>query len=282
MRRVFWVIVICLALSMIAPASAEQPELILFTVYEQCGWGDALQVGCVDSDGGLWALSGSASALGWPSGVTEQMEYLSEPGRLTCVGSLDSERIFELKSLVYGVEAQEGKPVPAACDAGTEASYAILYDRDGNAEAVLLGMSGDDMFENMDPDAQALYLALWELFPGITHYSGALGMGPAGFQAVPVWAFCGYSTVGLDTAEVRAAYMDCEAGPIDLELTEQEVAQVKKIARDAMVTGKDNGYFTTGGTVVFSFYDGEGELLLSLELYSGLLVCSDGMYSLEM
>ena len=50
------------------------------------------------------------------------------------------------------------------------------------------------MFENMDPDAQALYLALREMFPGVTHYGAEPGMGPAGFQAVHIWQECWCAT----------------------------------------------------------------------------------------
>ena len=48
--------------------------------------------------------------------------------------------LFDLKSLVYAVEKSDAPSYPAACDAGTERTYAVQYDRDGNAEAILLGM----------------------------------------------------------------------------------------------------------------------------------------------
>lgn len=274
---------ICLILALLlatAAAGAEAPRIILYTAYRQAGWGDRLEAGFVDEDGGLWTLSGEATALGWPGDRAAQLEFLQKSDRLVKAGELDSDGLFDLKSLIVSVDADDGKPSAAACDAGTEASFAVQYE-DGAPQVVRLGMSGDDMYENADPDAQALYLWLRKAFPTVPSWLGSEGMGPAGFQPVPVCEFCGLDAAALAGAEVRGAYNDCEAGPSPLELDAEEAEQVRQRVLKGTVTGKANAIVTTGGTYTFSFYDAAGEHLGSVEFYRGLLVRRDGMYAVE-
>lgn len=266
-----------LALLSAANAASGRPEVILYTYYRQVGWGDRVQAACVDSQGGLWLATGFDSQLRWPCKPEEQLAWLQTDTRLTRVGALDDKALFDLKGLVLSVDEQEGSPWPAACDAGAEASYAVQYDAEGGAQCVLLGMSGDSCFENLDPDAQALYLTLRQLFPQVTCYGG--GMGPAGFAPVSLSAFCGWGDIDLRDAEVRAWETSCEEGPLPVELTEAEQAEVIALVRDLQVTGKANASGVTGGTGCFSFYDREGRLLASVEFYKGLLVRPDGMYT---
>ena len=47
------------------------------------------------------------------------------------------------------------------------------------------------------------------------------------------------------------------------------------------MTGKANATFVTGGTYLFSFFDGEGKDLGSFEVYGDLVVGSDGMYFID-
>lgn len=274
---------ICLILVLLAAtvaACAETPRIILYTVYCQAGWGDRLEAGFVDEDGGLWTLSGGASALGWPGDRAGQLAFLRDSGKRVKAGELDYDGLFELKSLIASAEADDGKPVPAACDAGTEASFAVRY-ADDEPEIVRLGMSGDDMYENADPDAQALYLWLRKAFPAVPSWFGTEGMGPAGFRPVSVCEFCGLDPAAVADAQIRGAYNDCEAGPSELEMDEAEIEEVRNRVLNGRVTGKANAMMTTGGTYTFSFYDAEGNYLKGVEFYRGLLVCRDGMYTIE-
>ena len=57
-----WMILVILVVGMMLPICAEAldrtatvPRIILFTFYRQMGWGDRVQIGCVDEDGGIWA-----------------------------------------------------------------------------------------------------------------------------------------------------------------------------------------------------------------------------------
>ena len=178
-----------------------------------------------------------------------------------------------------GVSATEEKPVGWMCDAGTESSQAVRYDREGKAEAILLGMTGDDLLENTDPNAQALYLKLRLLFPFVRCYAGEETQG-WGFRPISIAAFCHLDEINWDDVRVSAWYTDCEAGPQQRDLTEDEEKRILDCVKTGFVIGKENAFGVTGGTTTFFFSDRDGKTLGSIELYNGLLVCNDGMYHL--
>ena len=80
---------------------------------------------------------------------------------------------------------------------------------------------------------------------------------------------------------VEEEYEDCEAGPRDLEVTEDEAKQVIGLMKNGAVTGKENALGVTGGVTTLYFTDRSGGALGSITLYNGLLVRSDGMYCLQ-
>jgi len=289
MRRIKKVLallaVLLLALPCSAPAESagapERPAPILCTYYRQAGWGDSVQVGYVDTEGGLWLLTGNDSDLRWLQGEAEQLEYLRSYSGFTRVEQLGSDALFDLKSLVLSVTAQEGQAQSAADDAGIEASYAIRYDRDDHATSVLLGVSGDAVYENTTPDAQALYAWLRAAFPQVTSYAGKPFMGPAGFTPVSLRSFCGLDGVDLAGVKISGGVTDCEVGFLPLDLTAQDEQEILDLITNGMVTGKANATMVTGGTKVFHLEDRAGNWLCDIELYEGLLVRSDGMYYLK-
>ena len=257
--------------------SSSPGEVILYTCYRQTGWGDRVEIGCVDGDGGLWLLTGYDSELQWPEDPEEQLSFLASCRRMENAGKLSSGDLFELKSLISGTEDQGRAAHPSAEDAGTEKSWAVQRNADGTAQWILLGVSGDDCFENTDPDAQALYACLRRLFPGVTHYGGT--MGPAGFLPVSVRSFCGMAGPDLNRAVITGGVSDCEAGFIPAELSGEEAQRILDLILHGVVTGKANASAVTGGTNCFTVSDPEGRYLASLELYRGLLVRPDGMYT---
>ena len=264
--------------SFLLPFSAcaeASPRPILYTYYRQMGWGDRIELAYVDSDGDLWALDGHDGNLHWPYKTDEQLRFLAE-NSFEKIGRLKSDDLFDLKSLVNAVRESDEPSYPAACDAGTEKTYAVRYDRAGNAEAILLGMSGDDVFENTDPNAQGLYLAARRLFPGVTAYGGS--MGPAGFIPADLADFCGLGS--LSGATVRASYNDCESGPSEISLSREQQKQILEAVRSSVVTGKVSACDTTGGYRTYSFFQGD-RYLGGINIYEGLLYRSDGMYSIE-
>jgi len=272
-----WICLIAI-LSLLFPASQAyakgDPEPILYTYYRQMGWGDRVEIGYVDSSGDCWMLTGSDSELSWPYKTDEQIQFLRTHS-FEKTGSLKSGELFDLKSLVSTVKPSDDPSHPAANDAGTERTYAVRYNKDGTPEPVLLGMSGDDVFENTDPAAQGLYLAVRNLFPSVTAYGG--DMGPAGFPPVRITEFCGLDN--LNGASVRAVLNDCESGPEEIELSRDEQQDILKLIKNGFVTGKVNAVGTTGGFRTYFFYRGD-KSLGSIDIYGDLLYWTDGMYSI--
>ncbi len=106
----------------------------------------------------------------------------------------------------------------------------------------------------------------------------AAGQPEVKIEGTPVWHFRGGTREGLETAVVTKYYVDCEAGLIQKDVTEEEAEEMRNLAINGMVTGKENDMMTTGGTTLYFFTTPEGQGLMSLELYGKLLVGGDGMY----
>ena len=66
-----------------------------------------------------------------------------------------------------------------------------------------------------------------------------------------------------------------------MEITPEEAESIRHMAIYGMVTEKANDTFVTGNTWVYSFVTPAGKYLLSIEMYKGLIVSSDGMYSFQ-
>lgn len=104
--------------------------------------------------------------------------------------------------------------------------------------------------------------------------------GPAGDEdSIPVWKFCHGLRDGLDTAVITAYITDCEAGPVPVEFSPEEAERVRFIAMNCRIMEKVNDTSVTGGTWIYSFETPGGKHLLSVEMYRGLIVGSDGMYA---
>ncbi len=283
MRKIFVVFVLLLMAGMMltdAGAAKDPARIILFTYYRQMGWGDRVQIGWVDDEGAVRLITGNDSRLQWPYKPEEQLEYLSRAEGFTEKEPLKHDEIFSIESLVYSAGDQGSQSIPAANDAGTEKSYAVKYDRDGNPSFILLGMSGDDMFENTDEDAQALYLRLRRFFPEVTSY--AYGpMGPQGFTPGPLSEFTVLTEEVIAGAEIHGYLSDCEAGPIPMELSEEDRAKLIRLLRDAKVTGKADCVESTGGFYVYNFLRPEGGWIGGLMLEDGLLKGPEGRYFFE-
>ena len=280
MKKMCWLIAAaCLLTCLLVPAQAAGSRIILYTEYRQTGWGDLVQVGWVDEDGGVWRLEGSDAALRWPAAWEDQLAFLDGCAKEK-IGELKWEDLFALKGLIESAEPGEGKARGWMNDAGTETSRAVRLGADGREEMILLGVTGDDLYENTDPNAQALYRKLRELFPEIRCYAGmADGWG---FRPVPLRVFLGRENVSLRNARVTVWNQDCEAGLLETDMTPEDQAEALALIQYGWVTGKENASSVTGNTYVFSFDDAAGKTLCSFSLYHGLLTWRDGMYRVEM
>lgn len=266
-----------------AAARAETPDIILVTVYEQAGWGDRISVGFVDRNGGLWTLEGGASELKWPAAPEEQIEYLIRSERKVQTGRLPSEDTSDLKGLIQCAEPRRPEPRGWACDAGTQRSYAART-RNGEAGIIMLGITGDDVWENTDANAQALFARLRGLFPNVPCYADMYmktAGEPWGFIPVRLRDFLGIGWLDREDITMECRLTDCEEGLLDCPAAAGDTEKILNILRYSSVTGKANAAFVTGGTYVYIFRDGEGTYLGSFEVYGDLVVCSDGMYYID-
>lgn len=100
-----------------------------------------------------------------------------------------------------------------------------------------------------------------------------------GFEPVPLWQFCHGKREGLEDAVIKGFKTDCEEGPIEYEMTPEEVEEMRSLAINGIITGKANDMSLTGNTWLYSFESPDGEYLLGIEMYKGLIVSADGMYS---
>ena len=104
--------------------------------------------------------------------------------------------------------------------------------------------------------------------------------GPVGAEEqMPVWKFFHGLRDGLDTADIIAYTTDCEIEAVPVDITDEEKEWVRCIAMNGRVMEKADDTCVTGGTWVYSFYTPGGKYLLSIEMYRGLIVGSDGMYA---
>lgn len=286
MRMISYIFVLVLMACMIligtgeTAAESAAPRVILYTYYRQMGWGDRVQIGWLDEDGNVRLITGYDSSLKWPYKPEEQLAYLEKTAEGSEEEPLRHDDLFSIKSLVYSVEDQGSKAIPAANDAGTEKSYAVRYSVDSEPEIILLGMSGDDWFENIDPNAQALYLLLRRMFPAVTSY--AYGpIGPVGFTPASLASFIGLDADAVLNAKVEGYLIDCEEGPIPLELTAEDEAALIYVIRNAKVTGKADCVVSTGGMASYSFYDADDKLIGTVDFEDGLLLGPDGRYYID-
>ncbi|MBQ9009005.1 MAG: hypothetical protein IJ088_06715 [Clostridia bacterium] len=280
--RIVFSLILLMLPSLCSGEERKPGRIVLMTDYRQQGWGDLVQIGCMDEDGCLFGMSGADEQLRWPWKEEDKRAFLENSEELRFLGQLEEDDRFAILSLVSDVGTQSGVKGFGGCDMGTENTCAVRYSREGTPEFILLGQSGDRCYENTDPSAQALYRWARRLFPGIRCYAyGDVGIGPQGYEARPLATFLNISESVLDGAEISCMDMDCEAGPIPVELSEEESAALRELLRSGMVTGKANSLSVTGGTRAYVLRQPDGTWIGSVDLYGGLLVRGDGMYTIE-
>lgn len=272
---VLCMIVVSVCFTAFAENTQQARNIILLTEYQQMGWGERFQLGALDDQGILWTF-GSSTREDIPYESEALVAWAESSDRLEAVGSIPNEALTDIISLVETVPAQKVVSHSYACDTGTQTSYAVRKGRQNKLEIIVLGMAGDETFENTDPAAQSLYKALLSLFRSVTSYAGEEHIAPAGFRTVDILTFCGYHGVDLTKYTMTAYANDCETGASETEpeLSAEDIMSMR-------VTGKQNSMATTGNTVTYCFTDPDGTLMAAFEFYNGLLVCSDGMYTVN-
>ena len=240
-------------------------------------------LGVVDEDGVLWRYEG---LLEPGRDLYSALQGLAAQGKLTRVGELSHDELFDLKSLVCAVDAGAlviGEDYIDDGDVTERYAFRVNVSDEGvpDIETILLGMADAELAENTSPAAQALYKRLATLFPDIRYADYGPEYAPKGFQPVPLAEFCGLSGLDAEGITVHAYDADCEVGLTEIPLTEKEQQSWLTLPHRALVTGMANATQVTGGTTVIVFETADGTHLGSLEFYQGLLCTNDGMYFLE-
>lgn len=251
------------------------------TTYVQAGWGDSIQIGYIDEDGDLWSLSAKNNDINLPTDAEEQLRFLEENRIGERIGALPEDILSDVLRLVACVSASDTEPVGAADDAGTQLSCAARSSASGERELIMLGISGDFLLVNTDPAAQALYAVLREYFPDVTDYEGE-SIAPRGFAEQSLLAFCGITQVIPEDVSVEVCSLDCESGPVPLDVSAEQAADFLARLPRMRVTGMKNCFCVTGGTTIWTVNTASGEHIASFEFYGDALVRSDGMYSVEL
>ena len=106
--------------------------------------------------------------------------------------------------------------------------------------------------------------------------------GASASDEIPVWKFFhAASAEQLETAVILGYKLDCEEGPVPYEMPEEEAEELRTLAMYGVITGKKSDEMVTGGTWLYTFKTPDGDCIMTVELYRGLLVGSDGMYRFE-
>ena len=276
-------------------AAAEYAPVFLYCVQDKSEKDGKIGVYCIDEAGIIWR-TGEADLkpdyseedlmqlLQERRGMTRRTETLLS----TAYGVHTEEWIKELAQRAASIPAAKGTPEETGANTDETAVYALENKKDGSTESVLLGMSGRRLFENTDPDAQALYQFMWmQLFREVETFKlsygfAAEGIAPYGFRTVSVREFFGLEKADAATVVITAVENDCEEGPTEVHVTEKDRKGVLGMLERGIISRKVNDLSVTGGTVSYLFHNAVGEYLGSIELYKGLAVKNDGMYQISL
>ena len=276
-------------------AAAEYAPVFLYCVQDNSHSDGGIAVICIDEEGIVWRTA--AADLKPDYSEEDLMQLLRERRGMTrrtetllsaAYGMYTKDWLKEQAQRAASVPAAEGIPEETGINTDETAVYALKNGEDGRTESILLGMSGRRLFENTDPDAQALYQFMWtqlywesDTFRPSCGFA-AEGVAPYGFRTVSVREFYGLEQVDAAAAVITATENDCEAGPKEIPVTEEDRKWVLAMLERGIITRKVNSQNVTGGTTSYLFHTGDGEYLGSIELYRGMAVTDDGMYQMSL
>lgn len=264
-----------------AAAAKDKPNIIMMSCYNQMGWSSRADVLYLDDEGKIWTYS---AEKGIPSGKEKQLAFLRENAKdAELQGEVDGERLFELESLIAAAEPAEVKLELSGWDDFGKIEYsAVRYDTGNQPEIITLAVTGDFLYENMEENAHALYLAyytdLLKLDPSVDIWY----FPPTPYEQKGLAEFCQLPKSIFEEADVRCIYNDCEAGASEIAMSSTEEADILKWLSELTVVGKQNALSVSGGTKSYILYSKEGEEMGCFSFHNTeagtLLVKDTGMY----
>ena len=274
------------------PRPEDRPRIVAYSVLKPDEKDEPISLCCLDEAGDLWETDTMI-----PETDEEILEVLLGRQGMRLIQNMTGPYYFDdrypeaswfrdLAVMADLVPEAEVRPKKTGVDLGTNEIWAMQYGPDEQPKPVLLGVSGSAVYENTDPNAQALYLIMWRMerdIVGLRYGFAAEGFTPHGFAITSVRDFFGLQNVDAETAVITGCLTDCETGLIEAKMTEEDREKARVLLERGVVIGKDNPWMVTGGTMRYEFRDAEGNYLGCIETYGqdALAVGNDGMYRLS-
>lgn len=272
-------VAVCLLFPAVAPANAgRSARILLLCCYQQDGWGGRSSATFLDDEGRIWRYE-SASPL--PDTDEARLAFLAETDCVVPVGQMDFGRMLDLISLIKSAQPWPLEPQPArAVDFGLNTYSAVRYGADGSVEVIPLAVSGDWTAENLEPNAYALYVALFREI-AIHETANPTWLQPMNIPHVPLATLYGLDPAHLEGATLTVSFFDPQTGERAYPLSGAEMHEKLDWLANLVVTCKQNALPAMGYTCVYTLYSPQGEKLAAVEFFHDLLVTDDGMYAVE-
>lgn len=246
--------------------------------YQQEGWGESSSATFLDEEGRIWRYE---SAAPLPDTEEARLDFLRETDGAILVGQMDFWRMLELRSLIESAQAEPLEPAPAgAADFGLNTYSAVRYGADGSAQVIPLAVSGDWTAENQEPNANALYVALFYEI-AVHETADSTWLQPMSAPREPLAAFCGLDEHIFQGATLAVSFFDPQAGEREVPLDEDEMRKKLEWLAGLVVTTKQNALPYAGHTCAYTLYSSQGERLATFAFFNELLVTDVGMYAVE-
>ncbi len=262
-----------------APADAgRSPRILLMCCYQQDGWGDGSSATFLDDEGCIWRYE---SAAPLPDTEQARLAFLAETDSVALVGQLDFWRMLELLSLIELAQAWPLEPQSAgAADFGLNTYSAVRYGADGSAEVIPLAVSGNWTAENLEPNAYALYIALFDEI-AVHGTADPAWLRPMNIPREPLAAFYGLEQALFEGATLTVSFFDPQTGEHEYMPDEDEMQEKLDWLVNVAVTYKKNALSDVRPTCVYTLYSPQGERLAAFAFFRDLLVTGEGMYTVE-
>lgn len=268
----------CLSPSAASADAARSSQILLMCCYQQDGWGGRSSATFLDDEGRIWRYE---SATPLPDTEEARLAFLAETDCAVGIGQLDFWRVLELRSLIESAQAWPLEPKSAgAVDFGLNTYSAVRYGEDGSAEVIPLAVSGDWTAENPEPNAFALYVALFHEI-AVHETADPAWMQPTNLPREPLAAFCGLDETLMEGATLAVTFSDPQSGECEYPLDEDEMREKLDWLAGLVVTLKQNALPYAGHTCVYTLYSPQGERVAAFSFFHDLLVTDGGMYAVE-
>ena len=266
----------CLSPSAASADAARSSQILLMCCYQQDGWGGRSSATFLDDEGRIWRYE---SATPLPDTEEARLAFLAETDCAVGIGQLDFWRVLELRSLIESAQAWPLEPKSAgAVDFGLNTYSAVRHGEDGSAEVIPLAVSGDWTAENPEPNAFALYVALFHEI-AVHETADPAWMQPTNLPREPLAAFCGLDETLMEGATLAVTFSDPQSGECEYPLDEDEMREKLDWLAGLVVTLKQNALPYVGHTCVYTLYSPQGERVAAFAFFHDLLVTDGGMYT---